>query len=542
MTRRENWERQYRSSPSDQVEGSTMSGLEVDPVYGPDDGEFPGQWPYTRGPYASMYRGRLWTMRMFAGFGTAADTNGRFKELLRSGGTGLSVAFDLPTLMGTDSDDPLALGEVGKAGVAVDTLADMEDLFSGIDLAGVSTSMTINSPAPIVMAMYVAVGEEHGAHRRELAGTLQNDILKEYQAQKEFIFPPRPSVRLANDVLRFCTAEMPLWHPISISGYHIREAGSTAAQELAFTLANGFAYVEAAQASGLPVDAFGKRLSFFFNAHIDFFEEIAKYRAARRIWARWMRDRYGATDERAMQLRFHTQTAGVSLTAQQPELNVARVAIEALAGVLGGTQSLHTDSFDEALALPTEKAARIALRTQQVIAHETGVAAVADPLGGSYFVEDLTDRLEAEAEAVFAHLDALGGGSILEGVYRAIEDGWFQGEIAQASADFERKVNEGRRVVVGVNRYQEADEPEADILYIGPEAEAEQRRRLAEVKAGRDEGAVARALARVHQDAARPEVNVMPSLLDAVRAYATIGEVIGTLGQVFGTWTERAVV
>ena len=542
MTRREDWERQYRAGPSDEVEGTTMSGLELEPVYGPDDGEFPGQWPYTRGPYASMFRGKLWTMRMFAGFGTASDTNARFKELLRAGGTGLSVAFDLPTLMGTDSDDPVALGEVGKAGVAVDTLVDMETLFDGIDLGAVSTSMTINSPAPIVMAMYVAVGEEHGTPRRQLAGTIQNDILKEYQAQKEFIFPPRPSVRLVNDVVRFCTAEMPLWHPVSVSGYHIREAGSTAAQELAFTLANGFAYVEAARASGLHVDTFGKRLSFFFNAHIDFFEEIAKYRAARRIWARWMRDRYGATDERAMQLRFHTQTAGVSLTAQQPEVNIARVAIEALAGVLGGTQSLHTDSFDEALALPTEKAARIALRTQQVIAYETGAAAVADPLGGSYLVEELTGRLEAEAEEIFAHLDELGAGSILEGVYRGIEDGWFQSEIAQASADFERKLNDGRRVLVGVNRFRETDEPEAEILYIGPEAEVEQRRRLADVKSRRDPATVERALANVRRDAARADVNLMPSLLDAVRAYATIGEVVGALGQVFGTWTERAVV
>jgi methylmalonyl-CoA mutase, N-terminal domain len=542
VTRRDDWDRRYRAGPSDAVEATTMSGLEVEGVYGPDDGEFPGQWPYTRGPYASMYRGKLWTMRMFAGFGTAADTNVRFKDLLHAGGTGLSVAFDLPTLMGTDSDDPLALGEVGKSGVAVDTLADMEDLFADIDLGTVSTSMTINSPAPVVMAMYVAVGEKGGTPRTRLAGTIQNDILKEYQAQKEFIFPPRPSVRLVNDVVRFCTAEMPLWHPVSISGYHIREAGSTAVQELAFTLANGFAYVEAAKASGLDVDAFGKRLSFFFNAHIDFFEEIAKYRAARRIWARWMRDRYDATDERSMQLRFHTQTAGVSLTAQQPEVNIARVAIEALAGVLGGTQSLHTDSFDEALALPTDKAARIALRTQQVIAHESGVAAVADPLGGSYFVEELTDRLEAQAEEIFAHLDELGGGSILEGVLHAIEEGWFQGEIAQASADFERKLNDGRRVLVGVNRFQEYDEPEADILYIGPEAEAEQRRRLAEVKARRDVGAVHRALARVRQEAALPEVNVMPGLIEAVQAYATVGEIVGALGQVFGTWTERAVV
>jgi methylmalonyl-CoA mutase N-terminal domain/subunit len=542
VTRREDWERQYRSAPTDAVEASTMSGLEVAPVYGRDDGEFPGQWPYTRGPYASMYRGKLWTMRMFAGFGTAPDTNVRFKELLGAGGTGLSVAFDLPTLMGTDSDQPLALGEVGKSGVAVDTLADMEDLFADIDLGGVSTSMTINSPAPIVMAMYVAVGETGGTGRGSLSGTVQNDILKEYQAQKEFIFPPRPSVRLVNDVVRFCTAEMPLWHPISISGYHIREAGSTAAQELAFTLANGFAYVEAARASGLEVDAFGKRLSFFFNAHIDFFEEIAKYRAARRIWARWMRDRYGATDERSMQLRFHTQTAGVSLTAQQPEVNIARVAIEALAGVLGGTQSLHTDSFDEALALPTENAARIALRTQQVIAYETGVAAVADPLGGSYFLEDLTDRLEAQAEEVFAHLDELGDGSILEGVLRGIDEGWFQGEIAQASADFENKLNEGRRVLVGVNRFQEADEPEADILYVGPEAEILQRRRLSEVKASRDEEAVRRSLARVRQDSACPEVNVMPGLIEAARTYATIGEIVDALAAVFGTWTERAVV
>jgi methylmalonyl-CoA mutase, N-terminal domain len=542
VTGRDDWERQYRASPSDAVEATTMSGLELDAVYGPPDGEFPGQWPYTRGPYASMYRGKLWTMRMFAGFGTAADTNARFKNLLGAGGTGLSVAFDLPTLMGTDSDDPLALGEVGKSGVAVDTLADMEDLFADIDLGAVSTSMTINSPAPIMMAMYVAVGERGGTPRCQLAGTIQNDILKEYQAQKEFIFPPRPSVRLVNDVVRFCTAEMPLWHPISISGYHIREAGSTAAQELAFTVANGFAYVEAAQASGLAVDAFGKRLSFFFNAHIDFFEEIAKYRAARRIWARWMRDRYGATDERAMQLRFHTQTAGVSLTAQQPELNIARVAIEALAGVLGGTQSLHTDSFDEALALPSDKAARLALRTQQMIAGETGVAAVADPLGGSYFVEELTDRLEAQAEEIFAYLDALGDGSILEGVLRAVEQGWFQGEIAQSSADFERKLNDGRRVLVGVNQFQEPDEPEADILYIGPEAEVQQRRRLADVKAGRDEAAVHRALARVRQDAMLPEVNVMPGLIEAVQAYATAGEIMSALGQVFGTWTERAVV
>jgi methylmalonyl-CoA mutase N-terminal domain/subunit len=542
MTPKKDWELDFRASPTGAVEESTMSGLELDPVYGPPDGLFPGQWPYTRGPYASMYRGKLWTMRMFAGFGTAEDTNARFRELLRSGGTGLSVAFDLPTLMGVDSDDPLALGEVGKSGVAVDSLADMEDLFSGIDLGQATTSMTINSPAAIVMAMYIAVAEKNGVERQRLGGTIQNDILKEYQAQKEFIFPPRPSVRLVTDLVRFCSADMPLWHPISISGYHIREAGSTASQELAFTLANGFAYVEAARATGLDVDAFAKRLSFFFNAHIDFFEEIAKYRAARRIWARWMRDRYGAEDEHSMRLRFHTQTAGVSLTAQQPELNIARVAIEALAGVLGGTQSLHTDSFDEALALPTEKAARIALRTQQMIAHETGVAAVADPLGGSYFVEELTDELERRAEAIFAHIEELGDGSMLEGVYRGVEEGWFQGEIAQSSADFERKLNHGQRVVVGVNRFREVDDAEADTLYIGPEAEEVQRKRLEEVKARRDPAAVGRALNRVKTDAASPDVNVMPGLLDAVRAYATLGEIVGALGSVFGTWTEQAVV
>src|ERR1700704_2401693 len=393
-----------------------MSGIPVDATYGPDDGEFPGQYPYTRGPHASMYRSKLWTMRMFAGFGTAVDTNQRFHEILASGGDGLSTAFDLPTLMGRDSDDPVSEGEVGKCGVAIDTLADMEDLFAGIDLGNVTTSMTINSPAAILLAMYIAVAEHGGASRRELGGTLQNDILKEYQAQKEFIFPPRPSMRIVADTVAFCTADMPRWHPISVSGYHIREAGSTAAQELAFTLADGFAYVELALQTGLDVDAFAPRLSFFFNAHLDFFEEIAKYRAARRIWARWMRDRYGARAERSLQLRFHTQTAGVSLTAQQPEVNVVRTAIEALAGVLGGTQSLHTNSMDEVLALPSDNAARLALRTQQVIANETRVPNVADPLGGSWFVEELTDEMERQAEAVFDHLDRLGAGSPTQGV------------------------------------------------------------------------------------------------------------------------------
>src|SRR5512138_1136673 len=416
-TRREEWQQafeeasQLRPGPFE-----TMSGIPLDPVYGPDDGEFPGLYPYTRGPYSSMYRSKLWTMRMFAGFGTAEDTNWRFKEIIRAGGDGLSTAFDMPTLLGLDSDDPMAEGEVGRCGVAVDTLADMEDLYRGIDLGTITTSMTINSPAAVIFAMYIAQAEAAGVHRARLGGTLQNDILKEYQAQKEFVFPPRPSMRLVRDTIAFTSAEMPRWHSISISGYHIREAGSTAVEELAFTLANGFAYVELALQAGLPVDAFAPRLSFFFNAHIDFFEEIAKYRAARRIWARWMRERYGAQLERSQQLRFHTQTAGVSLAAQQPEVNIIRTAIEALAGVLGGTQSLHTNSMDEALALPTEKAARVALLTQQVIAHETGVANVADPLGGSWFVEALTDEDEAQAEEIFAHLDGLGDGSMLDGV------------------------------------------------------------------------------------------------------------------------------
>src|ERR1700722_13901717 len=408
MADHDRWQEQFEHSLKRQARFETMSGLPVKPVYAAEGSELPGQYPYTRGPHASMYRSRLWTMRQFAGFGTAADTNARFKELLRSGGDGLSTAFDMPTLLGRDSDDPLAKGEVGRAGVAVDTLADMETLFSGIDLGAVSTSMTINSPAAVVMAMYVGVADETGVDRAALSGTIQNDILKEYQAQKEFVFPPRPSVRLVTDVMRFASAELPRWHPVSISGYHIREAGSTAAQELAFTLGNGFAYVEAALAAGMTVDEFAPRLSFFFNAHMDFFEEIAKFRAARRIWAHWLRDRYGASDGRSLQLRFHTQTAGVSLTAQQPEVNLVRVAIEALAGVLGGTQSLHTDAFDEALALPTEHAARLALRTQQVIAEETGVVHVADPLGGSWFVEELTDEMERQAGEIFAHIEEAG--------------------------------------------------------------------------------------------------------------------------------------
>jgi methylmalonyl-CoA mutase N-terminal domain/subunit len=537
------WRAAYDAAPHRDADFETMSGVPVDPVYGDADAEYPGEFPYTRGPYASMYRSKLWTMRMFAGFGTAVDTNARFRELLAAGGDGLSTAFDLPTLMGRDSDDPLALGEVGRCGVAVDTLADVEDLYAEVDLGAVTTSMTINAPAAVLLAMYVAAAERSGVERARLGGTLQNDILKEYQAQKEFVFPPRPSMRLVADSIRFCAAEMPRWHAVSISGYHIREAGSTAAQELAFTLANGFAYVEAALASGLAVDDFAPRLSFFFNAHIDFFEEVAKYRAARRIWARWMRDRYGAQQERSLQLRFHCQTAGVSLTAQQPEVNIVRTAVEALAGVLGGAQSLHTNSMDETLALPTEKAARIALRTQQVLASETRVANVADPLGGSYFVEELTDEMERRAEEVFDRLDTVGEGSMLEGVLREVESGWFQREIADAAYELERKVNDGRHLVVGVNTAREGnDEPPPEILRIGPEVEELQLKRLAQVRADRDDERVRTALDAVRAAAGDPTTNVMPALIDAVDVYATEGEVMDALADVFGRYVETPVL
>jgi methylmalonyl-CoA mutase, N-terminal domain len=521
---------------------TTMSGIPLEPVYGPDDGEFPGVYPYTRGPYASMYRSKLWTMRMFAGFGTADDTNWRFKEIIRSGGDGLSTAFDMPTLLGLDSDDAMSLGEVGRCGVAIDSLADMEDLYAGIDLGEITTSMTINSPAAPIFAMFVAQAEKAGVHRSRLGGTLQNDILKEYQAQKEFVFPPRQSMRLVRDTMQFTAAEMPRWHSISISGYHIREAGSTAAEELAFTLANGFAYVELAMQAGLPIDTFAPRLSFFFNAHIDFFEEIAKYRAARRIWARWMRERYGAELERSLQLRFHTQTAGVSLTAQQPEVNIVRTAIEALAGVLGGTQSLHTNSMDEALALPTEKAARIALRTQQVIAHETNVAHVADPLGGSWFVEELTDELERQAEEIFTHLDELGDGSMLDGVIAGIEDNWFQGRIADSAYELERKFNTGERVIVGVNAFTDGNGEGIDLLRITNEDEARQRKRLDSVREQRDQLAVDTALDRLRAEAADPDVNLMPALIDAAGVYATLGEMMRAMGDVFGRHVETPTI
>ena len=535
------WQREYDTTRLRDVPFETMSGVPVDPVYG--DAPLPGQYPFTRGLHAAGYRSRLWTMRMFAGFGTAEDTNARFKEILRNGGMGLSTAFDMPTLMGYDSDSPWALGEVGRAGVAVDTLRDMEDLYADIDLGTVSTSMTINGPAAALLAMYIAVGEQGGVAKADLAGTIQNDILKEYQAQKEYIYPPRPSMRIVTDMIRYTSAEMPKWHPVSISGYHIREAGSTAAQELAFTLANGFAYVEAALAEGQDVNQFGRRLSFFFNAHSDFFEEIGKFRASRRIWARWMKERYGATDERVMMCRFHTQTAGVSLTAQQPENNIARVAIQALSAALGGTQSLHTDSFDEALALPTEKAARIALRTQQVVAHETGVTNVADPLGGAPYVEWMTDEMERQAEAVFAHLDELGNGSILEGVYAGIDNGYFVGEIADAAYRFEREINNDQRIIVGVNEFTDGNEDdETNLLRIDHSVEELQRKRLEAVKQERDSAAVEASLAAIRTAAADPTVNLMPPIIDAVKTYATEEEISNAMRDVFGTYVEQAIV
>ena len=516
-----------------------MSGIPLEPVYGTEDSEYPGQYPYTRGPHASMYRSKLWTMRMFAGFGTAEDTNHRFKEIIRSGGDGLSTAFDMPTLLGIDSDHPMADGEVGRCGVAVDTIADMEDLYADLDLSQITTSMTINSPAAVIFAMFVAQAEKRGIPRDLLGGTLQNDILKEYQAQKEFVFPPRQAMRLVRDTIAFTTREMPRWNSISISGYHIREAGSTAAEELAFTLANGFAYVELGQQAGLAVDEFAPRLSFFFNAHIDFFEEIAKYRAARRIWARWMKERYGATSEKSMLMRFHTQTAGVSLTAQQPEVNIVRTAIEALAGVLGGTQSLHTNSMDEALALPTEKAARIALRTQQVIAFETNVTHVADPLGGSWYVESLTDEMERQAEEIFATLNDMGKGSMLEGVIRGIEDNWFQRRIGDSAYDLEIKLGKNQRVVVGVNRFTEGnEEDEIETLEITGADEERQLKRLDLIRAQRDPEQVAAALTKLVEQASDDSVNLMPALVEAALAYVSLGEIMAALESVFGRHIE----
>ena len=539
------WRRElYDAAPERQGElFSTISGLENDPLYTSEgspvdydrDLGYPGAYPFTRGVYPSMYRGRLWTMRQFAGFGTAEETNERFRYLLEHGQTGLSTAFDMPTLMGYDSDHERSLGEVGREGVAIDSLADAETLFAGIPLGDVSTSMTINGPAAMLLAFYICVAEQQGVPRGELRGTIQTDILKEYIAQKEWIFPPEPSMRLVTDMVEFCSSELPLWHPISISGYHIREAGSNAIQELAFTLANGFAYVDAAIERGLDVDEFAPRLSFFFNAHLDFFEEIAKYRAARRIWARELRERYGAKNPRSWLMRFHTQTAGVSLTAQQPEVNIVRTAIEALAAVLGGTQSLHTNSYDEALALPTENAVRLALRTQQVIAHETGVVNTIDPLGGSYYLEDLTNRLEAEAYDYFARIEQLGG------VIPAIKENFFQREIAEASFRYQAEVESKQRIVVGVNRYELEDEAEIELLRVDPALEQKQIDRVQAVRAGRDSAAVEASLARLKEAAAREDENLMPLLIEASRAYVTMGEMCDALREAWGTWRETPV-
>jgi methylmalonyl-CoA mutase N-terminal domain/subunit len=537
-------EQRYDTEPERQGElFSTISGVEIEPLAAPDTVEvsyerdlgYPGVFPFTRGVYPSMYRGRLWTMRQFAGFGTAAETNERFRYLLAHGQTGLSTAFDMPTLMGFDSDHARSEGEVGREGVAVDSLADMRTLFSGIPLGEVSTSMTINSPAAILLAFYLCVGEEQGVSRDRLRGTIQTDILKEYIAQKEYIFPPEPSMRLVTDMVEFCTREMPLWHPISISGYHIREAGSTAAQELAFTLADGFTYVEWAVERGLDVDEFAPRLSFFFNAHLDFFEEIAKYRAARRIWATVLRDRFGAKNPHSLRMRFHTQTAGVSLTAQQPELNIVRTALEALAAVLGGTQSLHTNSFDEALALPSEDAVRIALRTQQVIAHESGVVNTIDPLGGSYHVEQLTNELERQAYEYFDRIEKLGG------VVAAIKENFFQSEIAEAAFQYQREVEAEQRVVVGVNRYKSEAEPEIEILRVDPALEPQQIARVQALRAGRDSDAVEAALARLKDDASSDGRNLMPALIDAARVDVTMGEICDAWRETWGTWRETPV-
>jgi methylmalonyl-CoA mutase, N-terminal domain len=539
------WKRElYDAKPEREGElFSTISGLENEPLYTPDNVDldyerdlgYPGVYPFTRGVYPSMYRGRLWTMRQFAGFGTAEETNARFRYLLDHGQTGLSTAFDMPTLMGYDSDHERSLGEVGREGVAVDSLDDMETLFAGIPLDGVSTSMTINSPAAMLLAFYLCVGEEQGTPRDKLRGTIQTDILKEYIAQKEWIFPPEPSMRLVIDMVEFCAQEMPLWHPISISGYHIREAGSTAAQELAFTLADGFAYVEAAVERGLDVDDFAPRLSFFFNAHLDFFEEVAKYRAARRIWAHELRERYGAKDPRSWLMRFHTQTAGVSLTAQQPEVNIVRTALEALAAVLGGTQSLHTNSFDEALALPTESAVRLALRTQQVIAHETGVANTIDPLGGSYYVEELTNRLEVEAHEYFDRIRKLGG------VIPAIKENFFQREIADASFRYQHEIEQRQRIIVGVNRYEHKDEQPLELLRIDPSLEQKQIDRVQALRARRDSAAVESALARLKEDAAHEDRNLMGPIVDASKVYVTMGEMCDALRTVWGVWRETPV-
>lgn len=537
------WETCVTGLPERLPKFMTVSSVPIKALYTPEDIAgldhrrdlgYPGFYPYTRGVQSSMYRGRLWTMRQFAGFATAKESNERYKYLLASGTTGLSVAFDMPTIMGYDSDHPRAFGEVGRVGVAVDSLEDMETLFSGIPLDKITTSMTINAPAAVLWSLYIATAEKQGVPSHKLGGTIQNDILKEYIAQKSWIFPPEPSLRLITDIFAFASQHVPKWNTVSISGYHIREAGSTAVQELAFTLADGFAYVEAGIAAGLDVDSFAPRLSFFFNAHIDFFEEIAKYRAARRIWARRMKEKYGAKDERSLLLRFHTQTAGCSLTAQQPENNIVRTAFEALSAVLGGTQSLHTNSMDEVLALPSEKAVRIALRTQQIIAEETGVANTIDPLAGSYFVEALTDQMEAEAEKYFARIEHLGG------VLAAIDQGFFQQEIADAAYRYQREIEENERIIVGVNDYVIEEPKQIDLLKIDPQVEEEQKRRVQAVRAKRDNIVCTNRLEELRRAAGTRE-NLIPRVLECVQAYATEGEIVQVLREVFGEYKEKPI-
>ncbi|HKD96632.1 MAG TPA: methylmalonyl-CoA mutase family protein [Micromonosporaceae bacterium] len=546
---RERWQARFDSARKRDADFTTLSGMAVDPVYGPPEGAdvpgferigWPGEFPYTRGLYPTGYRGRTWTIRQFAGFGNAHQTNQRYKMILGAGGGGLSVAFDMPTLMGRDSDEPQSLGEVGHCGVAVDSAADMDILFKGIDLGSITTSMTISGPAVPVFCMYLVAAERQNTNISKLDGTLQTDIFKEYIAQKEWLFAPEPHLRLIGDLMEYCAHNIPRYKPLSVSGYHIREAGSTAAQELAYTLADGFGYVELGQSRGLDVNHFAPGLSFFFDAHVDFFEEIAKFRAARRIWARWLRDVYGATDEKALWLRFHTQTAGVSLTAQQPVNNVVRTAIEALAAVLGGTNSLHTNALDETLALPTDETAEIALRTQQVLMEETGVTNVADPLGGSWYVEALTDKIEAEAEAIFERIKAMGSdGSITAGILRGIEDGWFMSEIADSAFVYQKALESGDKKIVGVNAHTGTVAKDLEILRISHEVEIEQKRVLSVRKAHRDQAAVDAAIKRM-VGAARGDDNMIPSMLDACRAEATLGEICNALRAEWGVYREPA--
>jgi methylmalonyl-CoA mutase, N-terminal domain len=537
------WRERYeRARLREETDFDTLSSVPLEPLYAPpdvpDEIGWPGEYPFTRGIHPSGYRGRLWTMRQFAGFGTAEETNQRYLFLLGQGQTGLSVAFDMPTLMGRDSDDPHSAGEVGRCGVAIDSLADMEILFKDIDLESITTSMTISGPAPMLFAMYIAAAEKVGAEVANLGGTCQTDILKEYIAQKEWLFPPGPHLRMTADMMEFCAQRVPKYHPLSISGYHIREAGSTAVQELAFTVASGFAHVELGLRRGMAVDDFAPGLSFFFNSHVDFFEEIAKFRAARRIWARWMKERYGATNERSMMLKFHTQTAGVSLTGQQPYNNVVRTATEALAAVLGGTQSLHTNSLDEVLALPTEESVEIALRTQQIIAHETGTTNVIDPLGGSWFVEDLTNRTEEAAEEYFARIDEMGNGSILDGMLAGIEAGYFQQEIADAAFLYQQLLEKEQKVIVGVNRFQSSVQASPDVLVIGPGTEARQNKAVAEVRASRDPIVAERAIESLRAMARDEGLNSIPILVEAAKAYVTLGEMVETLKAEWGVYTE----